>query len=89
MKMLFKVEYFSRDDVMSLCISKGWYTRGNNEQYERMLSYVEEHHKYPTIEDIYNVSKDIMEHSNDTERPIDSFMYEIYKKCVHTYFEVD
>ena len=74
---------------MSLCINKGWYTSGNNDQYERMLSYVEKHHQDPTTQDIYNVAKDIMEHSNDPERPIDSYMYEIYRKCVNVFFEIE
>lgn len=73
--------------VRDFCIRHEFYTRGDSEAYNTMLTYVDEHD--PETLDIERVAFDILDHSsqeiNDTFI-IDDIMYLLNKECVCTYF---
>ena len=52
--------------VRECCIENEWYTRGNYEQYDKMLDYVRD--SKPTIENVFTVAKDIYDHSDFDSR---------------------
>lgn len=52
--------------VQQCCIENGWYTRGTNAEYEKMLDYVRE--SKPTISNVFTVAKDIYSHSDFDSR---------------------
>lgn len=51
-----------REDVRSICIQDGYYTRGDCSAYEAMLSFVDNNE--PTPENILTVVDDIYQHSD-------------------------
>ena len=63
----------------------------------KMLNYVNEHY-YPKSKDVYNVAKDIFEHSNkdywirggglSEKEAIESIMFELYNNCVFRHFTI-
>lgn len=68
-----------RDDLRRLCIKNNWYTRGTNEEYEKMLTFVDACDNVTTA-DIVKIATDIICHS-DTEYPTSSICFEIAKIC--------
>ena len=52
-----------RNNLMSMCIEYGFYTRGNNEEYENLLNSVDG--KNITGDDIARIATDVLEHSSD------------------------
>lgn len=79
---------WSPEGVRQVCIQFDWYTRGCNEEYDKMLDYVRAHPD-PTLEDIYFVAKDIMEHSRDIGVDVEAYMFQIGNKAVLTYYSVE
>ena len=71
--------------VRSVCIENSLYSRGDNEEYARMLEQVTV--LEPTYDNIYLIAKDIMEHSS-TECDIASIMYVLEREAVFTLFDV-
>lgn len=75
-------------ELRALCIKKEWYTQGTNEDYDKLFRKVFNMQNISDM-DIYNIAKDIVEHSNkdkllsecglNEKRLIESFMYEINK----------
>ena len=75
-----------RDDLRNLCIKKQWYTRGDCAEYENMLSMTGDGKKHITTSDIVAIAEDIMAHTDEPERSIESYCFEIAKiSC--TFFE--
>lgn len=54
------------DEVRNLCIKENYYTRGDNEAYRNLLFTLCKKED-PTVEDIYEIASDIVDHS-DTDR---------------------
>ena len=90
-------ESWSQYDVRNLCIKKDWYVRGSCDEYDKMLNYVNEHY-YPKSKDVYNVAKDIFEHSNkdywirggglSEKEAVESIMFELYNDCIFRHFTI-
>jgi hypothetical protein len=55
--------YIFSDDVRRLCIVRGWYTKGNTEQYDNMLKLVD-NREVATAEGLFDIASDIWNHSN-------------------------
>lgn len=51
-------------DVRKMCIRNEWYTHGNNEDYSKMLNYVDTVDNW-TESKVLKVAKDIVKHSNN------------------------
>lgn len=79
--------------VRELCITQNYYTRGDNDDYEKMLQYVKKHN--PNTETLYHVARDIVDHSDlsrygqDYNGNVSSVMFELADRAVFTFFEVD
>ena len=71
--------------VMGVCIQNQLYTKGDSEQYERMLDRVR--NLYPSTENLYLIAKDIYEYSK--EQTIANVMYLLEKDAVFRTFEID
>ena len=81
-----KVVKWNFEDVMTMCIRHGYYTCGNNAQYEDMLEYVMTH-KNPTDYDIFLVATDIFDHSTgDVTENVTDIMFNLYREVVTTFF---
>ena len=62
---LTKKQYLASDNVARLCIRKGWYTKGDNRAYSKLLSYIEGlWGKNITDAVIKKISLDIYNHSD-------------------------
>ncbi len=79
--------HWTPDRVREACIRNDLYTRGTNEEYSRMLSYVGVAAGGPTTKNLYLVAKDICEHSKD--QTISNVMYILEHETVITTFEID
>ncbi len=74
------------DQLRSLCIAKGWYTYGNCAEYSRMLDMCGDGVYTITTDSIVAMATDIMKHSKDEERTLESYCYAI-AEISHTFFE--
>ena len=74
-----EVRTVSWDEVRSLCIAKGWYTRGNNEQYSALAGYIFDLEEV-TTEDLVYIASDILEHSN-TDYDLEAILWELNRAC--------
>lgn len=76
--------------LRQLCIDKDWYKSGNNEEYKHLLFDLAEDKSNLTTDDIIEIAKDIVEHSEMPENAIEYVAFTITKKCdtyfVKTYF---
>ena len=91
------LESWSQYDVRDLCIKRDWYVKGTCDEYDKMLNYINEHY-CPKSKDVYNVAKDIFEHSNkdnwirgaglSENEAIESIMFELYHYCVFRHFTI-
>ena len=75
------------DDVRDLCIREKWYTKGNNEDYEQMLEYVDLYYDNPALEHLYRVAENICRHTD--EQTISNVMFLLERYCVHTFYTID
>ncbi|MDE7477164.1 MAG: hypothetical protein K2M91_04300, partial [Lachnospiraceae bacterium] len=75
-----------RDSLRNLCIEKQWYTRGSCDDYEKLLSMTKDGEKHITTDDIVVIAEDIMAHTNDPERNLESYCFEIARATL-TFFE--
>ena len=73
-------------DVMGYCIENNLYSRGTNEDYAKMLDYIQGL-KNVTGKALYKIAKDIKEHS-DTHYEITDLMFDLAKKC-NSFFEMN
>ena len=72
-------------DVRGACIRNNLYTRGDNEDYEAMLNSVDK--LDPTPENIYQVAKDIYDHSKN--QAITNIMFILERETVYTFYFID
>lgn len=72
-------------DLRQLCIKKNWYTCGDNQDYEKLLS-ASNNCDNVTPEFIVQVAMDIIYHSN-TDYPLTSVCFEVAEIC-HSFFEI-
>ena len=74
----------SMSDVRNACIKNNWYTNGDCEDYDSMLSFVNGL-KYASTDDLETIATDIKEHS-DTDDEISSIMFVLANDCCITIF---
>ena len=79
-----EVRTVSWDEIRSLCMAKGWYTRGTCEQYSNLAGFVYDMEE-ATAEDLVYIASDILEHS-DTKYDIEAILWELNRVC-NTSFE--
>ena len=65
--------FWNSNSVKEACIKFGWYTRGNDYDYSKMLGFVDSHK--PTDRNICKVIQDIFNHSDPEGRDLDSVAY--------------
>lgn len=78
-------EHWDFDFVRRLCIAENWYTSGTNEQYTKMLSFVDDNE--PTMENLILVADDIYLHSEShdgwtEQEEIENILYLLINKAV-------
>ena len=71
--------------LRGLCVAKEWYTCGNNQDYDKLLSSVHDDKFEPvemTTEKLAEIAADIMRHSDmPAEYDLCCVMYELAKVC--------
>ena len=76
-------------DVRNMCIRENFYTCGNCEEYNKMLDYVF-NHKNPELTDIYNVAKDILEHTDkELQQTIENIMFILANDVIRYFHEIE
>lgn len=76
---------WSHSSVYTTCVCHNLYTRGDNEEYDAMLNSIDK--LEPTPENIYQVAKDIYDHSKD--QTITNIMFILEHDAVYTFYYVD
>lgn len=77
---------WSRMRVRMMCIDHEFYTRGDNEEYEAMLSFVDD--SYPDTDNLWLVALNIRDHSRDDCPPVTGIMYLLEKETVDTFYSL-
>lgn len=72
--------------VRSYCIENDLYSKGTNEEYAKLLDGVQELENV-TNQDLYEIAKDIKDHS-DTHYEVTDIMSDLAKKC-NSFFEIN
>lgn len=72
--------------IRSLCVKNNWFTLGDNEDYDTLLSYGFSG-KEITTDEIVEMAEIIKEYS-ETDMEITSIMYELGKICTTVFFEI-
>ncbi|MGN0398854.1 MAG: hypothetical protein ACI4EO_01885 [Blautia sp.] len=73
------------DKLRILCIEENWYTRGDCEAYNHLLFDLAGNKENITTEDIVEIARDILEHS-ETDMDIESICYYV-ARILDTFFE--
>jgi len=77
------VRSLSAETLRGFCVTHGYYTRGNNEAYEKLFKMVPKGNV--TNNAIYNLAYDITIHSDtdgfNEKEFLENVMYHIAKKC--------
>lgn len=68
------------DKVRQLCISRNWFTKGNNQQYSDMFGYIRKYNKTQDVKSLVNAALLIINHSEnmedyETQTMCDSILY--------------
>lgn len=78
--MIKEVRTLSKEALRSLCIRADWYTHGTNEGYGNLLSKC---HAGMTTEDIENIARDIVGHSDiHSDMDITDVMFSVAEVCI-------
>nr|DAH10462.1 MAG TPA: hypothetical protein [Caudoviricetes sp.] len=80
-----EIRQINADSLRRLCISKRWYTRGDNAAYNHLLYDLADDKENITTEDIVEIAQDIMEHSN-TNQELASICFDV-ARIATTFFE--
>lgn len=75
--------------LRTLCCERNWYTKGTNEEYEKLLSSLVDSDGrafHMTTEKLAEIAADIIEHSNMPDYTMTAAMFELAREC-YTYFE--
>lgn len=76
---------WSFHSVRSACIRNDLYTRGTCSEYDKMLDMVE--NTEPTVEALYEVAKDITDHSKG--QCVSNVMYILENEAIYKCFAID
>ena len=74
-------------DIRTMCIHHNYYTCGSNEEYLPMLNKVDE--MSPTPENIYEIAKDICEHSDIEYANVEGIMFDIEREAVRVFYTIE
>ena len=84
------IERWNMESVRSCCIKHDFYNNGDNTDYSKMMWYVEEHSKNPTIDDLYTVAKDIYKHTyideSWSEFSVTTVMFYLERECIDKFY---
>ena len=83
MKKFKEFRTWSNESVREACVNNNFYTRGNNEEYSHMLSWVER--LYPNTENIQFIAENILEHSED--QTLSNIMFVLVNRAVTISYE--
>ena len=79
------------EDIRSFCIHNNLYTRGDNEDYSRLLSLGKPHNCTP--QRVIMIAKDIAEHSDQQDAKIDltleNVIFYLCKDVIHAILSID
>lgn len=75
----------SMDNVRKACISHNWFTCGDCEEYDYMLSYVN-NLETATTDELETIATNIKEHS-DTDYEVRNIMFVLANECCITFIE--
>lgn len=84
---------FDTYDIRKMCIDRNLYTRGNSEDYSRMLKFAAD--ADVTMENLFIIADDIAKHSNLKEygcgyrESVENFIYVLANECVVRNFSVE
>lgn len=79
-------------DLRSMCIRRSYYTQGTNEEYQALADKVFEHSKDMSNEVLYEIAKDILEHSdplNVVGMAVTDMMFNVEREACRHVFEVE
>ena len=80
------------NDVREFCIQNNLYTRGDNEDYSKMLALASKFHSC-TPQRVIVIAKDIAEHSDQQDAKIDlslgNIAFYLCKDVMHTILSID
>ena len=86
-----RVEKFDIPKVYALCNNENYYTRGTNEEYERMFEMCRSYKGVDDVETVEKISEDIMNHSEVEEGMSKLEMKELIMhrllSCMISYFD--
>lgn len=84
------IERWDMESVRNCCIKHDFYNNGDNDDYSKMLWYVKEHSKNPTIDDLYTVAKDIYNHTyieeSWTDFSVSTIMFYLENECIKKFY---
>ena len=75
----------SMEKIIRMCIDNDFYTCGDCEEYDRMLTYAN-NVKRATTKEIEKIATDIKEHS-DTDDQVINIMFMLINECCITYID--
>lgn len=81
----------SASKLRDLCIKRGWYTHGTNEEYSRLFDMLSDFCGCPehlTTEKLVEIAEDIWDHSHITDYTIETVLFELARNCF-TIFDID
>ena len=80
-----EVREISKYDVRKACIAYNWYTCGDCEEYDHMLTYVGNIER-ATTDELETIATDIKQHSN-TDYDVKNIMFVLANECCTTFIE--
>lgn len=76
----------NRHALQTLCISHGWFTRGTNEDFDKLLAMTNENNI--TSEHLYEMAQMIMNHSDNIRNGVAGVMFCLGEIC-YTFFSIE
>lgn len=76
----------NRRALQKLCISHGWFTRGTNEDFDKLLATTNENNI--TSEHLYEMAQMIMSHSDNIRNDVVGIMFYLGEIC-YTFFDIE
>lgn len=90
--MLKETRKIMNDKVRSLCIRNNFYTCGDCEEYDNLLSNLCSGNKEITTSDLIEIADDILKHSSNlfySNDDIKSLVFDLANSCCYTVFDFE
>lgn len=78
-------KYWSVTGLRDMCIRHNLYNSGDNEAYNNLLNGLKL--REVTIQEMYAVAKDIVEHTEDNN--IENVMFLLNREAINTFYEIE